>query len=62
MSDPIVVDASDSLAANTYANIICVKEGNENTDKTKALVNATLQDNIRDYINDSYKGAVVPVF
>lgn len=62
LSDPIVVEASDSLAANTYANIICVKEGNENTDKTKALVNATLQDNIRDYINDSYKGAVVPVF
>ena len=62
LSDPIAVEASDSLAADTYANIICVKEGNENSDKTKALVNATLQDNIRDYINSSYKGAVVPVF
>ena len=62
LADPVAVEASDSLAAETYANIICVKEGNENSDKTKALVNATLQDNIRDYINSSYKGAVVPVF
>lgn len=62
LADPIAVEASDSLAADTYANIICVKEGNENSEKTKALVDATLQDNIRDYINRSYKGAVVPVF
>ena len=62
LSDPVAVEASDSLAADTYANIICVKEGNENTEKTKALVDAVLQDNIRDYINSSYKGAVVPVF
>ncbi|MCR5590749.1 MAG: MetQ/NlpA family ABC transporter substrate-binding protein [Lachnospiraceae bacterium] len=62
LADPIAVEASDSLAADTYANIICVKEGNENTEKTKALVDAILQDNIRDFINSSYKGAVVPVF
>ena len=62
LSDPIVVEASDSLAADTYANIICVKEGNENSDKTKALVDAVLKDNVRDFINSNYKGAVVPVF
>lgn len=62
LSDPIAVEASDSLAADTYANIVCVKEGNENTDKTKALVDAILQDNVRDFINSNYKGAVVPVF
>ena len=62
ITDPLVVEASDSLAADTYANIICVKEGNENSDKTKALVEATLQDNIRDFINSKYQGAVVPVF
>ncbi len=62
LSDPVAVEASDSLAADTYANIICVKEGNESSEKTKALVDAVLQDNIREYINSSYKGAVVPVF
>lgn len=59
---PIALEASDSLAAETYANIICVKEGNENSDKIKALVDATHQDNIRDFINSKYQGAVVPVF
>lgn len=62
ISDPIAVEASDSLAADTYANIVCVKEGNENTDKTKALVNAVLQDNVKEYIENTYEGAVVPVF
>lgn len=62
LSDPIAVEASDSLAADTYANIICVKEGNEASDKTKALIDATNQDNVRDFINSKYSGAVVPVF
>ncbi len=58
----LAYEASDSLAAETYANIVCVKEGNEETEKTKALVNAILSDEVRDYINDQYQGAVVPVF
>ncbi len=58
----IAYEASDSLAADTYANIVCVKEGNEETEKTKALVEAILSDEVRDYINDTYEGAVVPVF
>ncbi|MCR4999015.1 MAG: MetQ/NlpA family ABC transporter substrate-binding protein [Lachnospiraceae bacterium] len=62
LSAPIAVEASDSLAAGTYANVICVKAGNENTEKTKALVKAVLADNVRDYINETYPGAVVPVF
>ena len=62
VSDPIAVEASDSLAAETYANIVCVKEGNENTDKTKALVDAVLQDNVKEFIESKYEGAVVAVF
>ncbi len=58
----LAYEASDSLAAETYANIVCVKEGNEETEKTKVLVNAILSDEVRDYINDQYQGAVVPVF
>lgn len=62
VADAIAVEASDSLAADTYANVIVVKEGNENTDKTKALVNAVLSDDVRQFIEDTYGNAVVPVF
>ena len=62
VADAIAVEASDSLAADTYANVIAVKEGNENTDKTKALVNAVLSDDVRQFIEDTYGNAVVPVF
>ncbi len=62
LTDPLAVEASDSLAAETYANLIAVKEGNEDSEKTKALVNAVLSDDVRDYINENYQGAVVPVF
>lgn len=62
LTDPLAVEASDSLAAETYANLIAVKEGNEDSEKTKALVDAVLSDYVRDYINENYEGAVVPVF
>ena len=58
----IALESADSKAAETYANIIAVREGDENTDKTKALVDAVLSDKVRDFINDNYAGAVVPVF
>ena len=48
LTDPLAVEASDSLAAETYANLIAVKEGNEDSEKTKALVDAVLSDDVRD--------------
>lgn len=62
LGDPIGVEKSDSLAAETYANLICVEEGNQESEKTKALLKAFLTDEVRDYINEHYAGAVVPVF
>lgn len=62
VKDALAVEAADSLAAETYANVLVVKEGNEETDKTKALVEAILSDEVRDYINENYESAVVPVF
>lgn len=61
LTESIAVEASDSLAAETYANYVCVREGEEKSPKTEALVKAILSDKVRDYINDNYKGAVVPV-
>lgn len=58
--DAIAFEKSDSTAASTYANIIAVKKGNEKTDKTKALVKALKSAKVQKYINDTFKGAVVP--
>lgn len=58
----IALESSQSEAAETYANIIAVKEGNEDSTKTKALVEAVLSDKVRDFINENYPGAVLPVF
>ena len=62
VADAIAVEASDSLAADTYANVIVVKEGNENSEKTQALVGAVLSDDVKSYIEETYGNAVIPVF
>ena len=61
-TDALAVEAADSLAATTFGNILVVKAGNENTAKTEALKKALLSDAVRDYINNTYSGAVVPMF
>ncbi|MBE5859608.1 MAG: transporter substrate-binding domain-containing protein [Butyrivibrio sp.] len=57
--DSIAYEASDSIAAQTYVNIIAVEEGNENQDKIKALVSVLRSDEIKKFIEDTYDGAVV---
>ena len=61
-TDALAVEDSASISATTYANILVVKEGNENTDKTLALKKALLSQEVKDYINSTYSGAVVPIF
>ena len=59
-NDSIAYEKSDSEAAKTYVNIIAVKEGNENSEGIKALVDALKSDDVRNFINNTYDGAVVP--
>ncbi|MBR4755014.1 MAG: MetQ/NlpA family ABC transporter substrate-binding protein [Lachnospiraceae bacterium] len=59
--DALTIEAADSAAAKTYANVIVVKEGNEKNDAINALVKVLKSDEIKTYIKDSYKGAVVPM-
>lgn len=58
--DAIAYETSDSEAAKTYVNVIAVREGNENTDGIKALIEALKSDQIKTYIEDTYDGAVIP--
>ena len=56
VEDSLEIEGSSSA----YSNILAVKEGNENSEKIQALVAALKSDTIRQYINDTYDGAVVP--
>lgn len=57
--DSIAYEASDSVAAETYVNIIAVYEGHENDEKIQALVSVLKSDEIKKFIEDTYDGAVV---
>lgn len=54
------IESADSLAAQTYENLLVVKDGNQDSDKTKALAKALNSDEVRDYINNTFEGA--PLF
>lgn len=58
VKDSLFIEDSDS----PYANIIVVKKGHENDEKIKALNKAITTEEIKKYINDEFKGAVVPAF
>ena len=58
--DALAYESSDSEAAKTYVNIIAVKEGNEENEGVKALVEVLKSDEIKNYINETYDGAVIP--
>ena len=58
--DSIAHETSDSEAAKTYVNVIAVKEGNEESEAIKALVDTLKSDEIKDFINEKYDGAVIP--
>ena len=58
VEDALVIEAADS----PYVNILVVKEGNENNEAVQALVKALQSDAVKDYINNTFGGAVVPAF
>ena len=60
--DTLATEKAGGVAAKTYQNILVVKQGNENTAKTKELKKALHSSEVRDYIDKNYKGAVLPVF
>lgn len=59
--DALAVEDPNGTAAQTYKNIVVVREGNQDTEKTKALVKAIQDASIAEYINKSFDGAVLPV-
>lgn len=62
VTDALAKEEKDSEAAQTYANVVAVREGDENSDKTKALMEALKSDDVKKFIEDTYQGSVVSIF
>ena len=58
--DSLAYEKSDSEAAKTYVNVIAVYEGNEELDKIKALVEVLKSEEIADFMDETWNGAVIP--
>lgn len=58
--DALVVEAADSLAAQTYANVIAVREGDEESEKTQTIMKILTSDEAKQYIEETFGGAVLP--
>ena len=58
--DAVAYETSASAAAKTYANVLVVKAGNENNEGIQALVKVLKSDEIKQFINGTYDGAVIP--
>ncbi len=57
MKDAIAIEDSES----PYVNIVAVKSGNEDSEAIKTLVDVLQSEEIQNFINETYQGAVVPV-
>ena len=60
--DALAVEDASGDAAQTYANVIAVRNGEENSEKIQALIAALESDSVKQYIADKYNGAVVALF
>mgnify|MGYP004582962009 FL=1 len=62
VADALATESAEGLGASTFANIIAVKEGNEDNAAVKALLDVLQSDAVKAFIEETYEGAVVPVF
>ncbi len=58
MKDALFIEDKTS----PYVNIIAVRDGDENRDDIKTLVNTLQSDKVKKFIEEKYKGAIVPAF
>ena len=61
-SDALAIEDASGDAAQTYANIVACRAGEENSAKIQALVKALQSDAVKTYIENTYNGAVVAIF
>jgi D-methionine transport system substrate-binding protein len=62
VDDALAKEEKDSDAATTYANIVVIRRDDENRADLIALARAITSDAVRRFIDETYAGAVLPVF
>ena len=62
VADALAIEDADGEAAAAYVNVVAVKQGNENNEAILALVEALKSDEISSWMEETYQGAVVPMF
>ena len=62
VADALAIEDSEGEAGTAYANVLVVKEGHENDEAIQALYAALCSDEVRTYMEETYGGAVVPLF
>ncbi len=62
VADALAVEDAESIAATTYGNVIAVRAGEENDEAIQALVEALMSDEVKEFMETTYEGAVVPLF
>lgn len=60
-SDALAIEEADSVAAQTYGNIVVVKAGNENAPGLAELMEVLHGEKVAEFINSTYGGAVAPM-
>lgn len=61
-TDALVAELAESDESYKYINYLVVKEGNEESAKTKAMIAALQNDDVKAYIEENYSGSVIPAF
>ena len=61
-ADALAVESTDGEAAQAYVNVLAVKEGRENDPAIQALVAALQSDEVKAFMEETWPGAVVPMF
>ncbi len=62
LEDALAIESADTLTPDSYQNVVAVRSGDENRPELQALIQALQTQEVADYINNTYQGAVAPVF
>ncbi len=62
VSDALAIESADGTAAQAYVNVLAVEEGREDDPAIQALAAALCSQEVKDFIDETYEGAVVAVF
>ena len=62
VADALAIEDASGDAAQTYANVVAVREADKDSAKTVALVKALQSETVKNFIAETYNGAVVAIF